>query len=145
MTAIKINRFSNYTINYNVGHFRPPKEIRSLGYLGVSKCLSSTVKPGKHCAFIIDDTTNQVMSSAINCYNINKQGTIHAEVGAIDSFKEKHPNVDTSKCTLLVIRGNFLCEPTLSKPCNNCYSYVKDHGFKRIIYSDYSNYKIIWF
>ena len=78
----------------------------------------------------------------INKYNFdNNNGTIHAEVDAINHLKE---TTKRKKVNLFVFRTNNKADKLLmAKPCDNCMRYIntniekKGYRLKNIFYSDY--------
>ena len=78
----------------------------------------------------------------INKYNVdNMNGTIHAEVDAINHMKETKKR---KKVNLFVFRTNNKGDKLMmAKPCQNCMRYIntniqkKGYRLKNIYYSDY--------
>lgn len=57
---------------------------------------------------------------------------VHAEVAAIRRLKPEH----VRGATIYIARVNNSGEPRMSRPCNNCDSYLKRHGIRKVIYTD---------
>jgi deoxycytidylate deaminase len=126
----------------NISPYNPTKNEINYAHLAFHLALQhGKVKHGKHCAIIYDENDN-IISAVVNKYNIlscGKQISTHAEVGAILKAKKLNPNLDLSKCKIMVIRGNFIGAFTMSKPCINCYNNIISNGIKTIIYSNNSS------
>jgi tRNA(Arg) A34 adenosine deaminase TadA len=116
----------------NVSDYIPTKIERNYSFLAYKLSLNSTVKSGRHCSILIDGDDN-ILSVFVNRYNLTS--SVHSEVGCINEYLEENNKSSLKNCRILVIRGTFLGEMTLSKPCLECFKCIKKSGIKTIIYS----------
>lgn len=109
------------------------KQIRDAIYHAKNTALQSPIRYARHCAIVLDENFNKV-SVFYNIYNDeNYPRTTHAEQGAIDRIP-KH--IDRSKCTLIVVRNNFIDQEQMSRPCPECQQYIKRHGIRHCVFSN---------
>jgi deoxycytidylate deaminase len=59
------------------------------------------------------------------------KGSIHAEVDAILKAK-----TDLKRCNILVVRINRFGEIRNSKPCDQCFSYIRAVGIKKVYFTN---------
>lgn len=128
----KINR---YEIPRRIRQYTPDRTIRDALFLAFDKSFSSTIKAGKHCAVLLNKN-KEIIKTFVNCRKeCPKMGTIHAEVGVIESVKNDYPNINLSECILLVVRGNRIGQFSNSAPCDECFKYMKKHNVGMILYT----------
>lgn len=106
--------------------------------LAVNAALSSKERR-KHGAVIVK--SNRVLSIGVNKFRnhpdiipepfIKRACSVHAEVDAL-----KKIGYDARNATIYVARVNNQNQPMMSRPCNNCYTTIKDAGIKNIVYTD---------
>lgn len=120
--------------------FKPDKKIRNYAYMAYEIALTSKIKKGKHCAIILDNNSN-ILEICVNKYVSNKK-SIHAEIGVINTYITKN-NKNPINCWIMIIRGNMLGDINLSKPCLDCYKYIKNYKFNKIVWSTgYMNFEV---
>lgn len=131
---MKTKNVTDYELD-NVSIYTPTKEERNYAFLGFSLALKhGKVKCGKHCSIIYDENY-EIKSSFVNERLTGRKTSIHSETGAINMCC---PEVNLSKCTIMVIRASNLGVFSMSRPCLDCYTNIKNAGIKTIIYS-YNN------
>ena len=105
--------------------------------LAVNAALSSKERR-KHGAVIVK--SNRVLSIGVNKFRnhpdiipepfIKQVCSVHAEVDALKKIG------DARNATIYVARVNNQNKPMMSRPCNNCYSVIREAGIKNIVYTD---------
>jgi hypothetical protein len=105
--------------------------------LAVNTALSSKERR-KHGAVIVK--SNRVLSIGVNKFRnhpdiipepfIKQACSVHAEVDALKKIS------DARNATIYVARVNNQNKPMMSRPCNNCYSAIREAGIKNIVYTD---------
>ena len=106
--------------------------------LAVNAALSSKERR-KHGAVIVK--SNRVLSIGVNKFRnhpdiipesfIKQVCSVHAEVDAL-----KKIGYDAKNATIYVARVNNQNKPMMSRPCNNCYTTIRESGIKNIVYTD---------
>jgi len=112
---------------------------RDKQYLKLAKNAAlSSKERRKHGAVIIK--SNRVLSIGVNKFRnhpdiipeslVKTSCSVHAEVDALNKIK------DARGATIYVARINNFGKSMLSRPCNNCYSAIRESGIKHIVYTD---------
>lgn len=92
----------------------------------------------KHGAIVVKN--NRAMGFGVNTHRnspllvdgLFEHCSVHAEINAHLAVHSK--NVDGA--TMYVARVNRAGIPRLSRPCNRCYKYLLDQGYKKIVFTD---------
>ncbi len=129
----KKENVNEYSIR-NVSEYIPSKIERNYSFFAYNLSLNSNVKHGRHCSILIDDYDN-ILSVFVNRYNHDCKSSIHSETGCINKYLKENKKYSLQNCRILVIRGNMLGKMSMSKPCLECFKYIKHSGVKTIIYS----------
>lgn len=140
-------RWRTNVVDYEIKNLSPYKATKAetnYAHLAFHLALKKgKVKHGKHCAIIYDENEN-IVTSFVNKHCILPCGNLsstHAEAGAIKMAKKENPDINLTKCKLMVIRANFHGCFTMSKPCIECYKTIEKSGIKTVIFSNEKSQK----
>lgn len=90
----------------------------------------------KHCAIVVK--SGNILSVAVNTFRndpslcgVNRAASYHAEVNALRMVSEKA----SIGSRIYVVRYGNNGNIAMSRPCNECHSYIISRGVKKVIYS----------